>query len=67
MRKAVPERDEAEGDENEGAGEAAFHRVVMVVRPGASVSVIESHLGGAGLSGARLDFGIQEYNALIFL
>lgn len=43
-----------------GAGEMAFARIVFVVRPGASLKVIESHLGGAGLNAALLDFGVQK-------
>lgn len=43
-----------------GAGEMTYARIVFVVRPGASLNVIESHLGGAGLNAALLDFGVQK-------
>lgn len=43
-----------------GTGDASFSRVVFVVRPGASISVIESHIGGASLNGALLNFGLQK-------
>ncbi|MEM7767407.1 MAG: SufD family Fe-S cluster assembly protein [Pseudomonadota bacterium] len=39
--------------------EASFARVTMLVRPGASVDLFESHLGGAGFSSALLDLGVQ--------
>ncbi|MEO1029390.1 MAG: SufD family Fe-S cluster assembly protein [Pseudomonadota bacterium] len=42
-----------------GAGGAAFNRVVFVVRPAASISLIESYVGGASLNAALLDFGLQ--------
>lgn len=44
----------------EGAGDAHFARVVFVVRPGASITVLESHDGGAGLTAALIEFGVQE-------
>ncbi len=44
----------------EGAGDAHFARVVFVIRPGASVTVLESHAGGAGLTAALIEFGVQE-------
>jgi len=42
------------------AGDAAFARIVFVVRPGASLDVLESHLGGAGLNTSLSSFGIQK-------
>jgi Fe-S cluster assembly protein SufD len=44
----------------EGAGDAHFARIVIVVRPGASITVLESHQGGAGLSAALMEFGLQD-------
>lgn len=43
----------ADGDE------ANFARVTVLVRPGASIELIESHLGGAGFSSFLIDVGIQ--------
>lgn len=43
-----------------GNGTASFNRVVFVIRPGASLSIIESYVGGAGLNGVLLDFGVQK-------
>ncbi|MEL6664284.1 MAG: SufD family Fe-S cluster assembly protein [Pseudomonadota bacterium] len=40
--------------------EASFSRITLLVRPGASVHLIESHLGGAGFSGHLLDVGVQD-------
>lgn len=40
--------------------ETNFSRVTVLVRPGASLDLIESHLGGAGFSSALLDIGIQD-------
>ena len=40
--------------------ESSFSRVVFVVRPGASLDVYESHLGGAGFSGHLVDIGLQD-------
>lgn len=48
----------------DGAGEANFGRCVFVLRPGASLTVSESHLGGAGLSSALMEFGVQAGAAL---
>ncbi|MEO1406372.1 MAG: SufD family Fe-S cluster assembly protein [Pseudomonadota bacterium] len=42
------------------SGEAAFARIVFVVREGASVDVLESHLGGASLNAALASFGVQK-------
>ena len=39
--------------------ELGLARVKMVVREGADVSVIESHLGGAGLNSALLEFDVK--------
>lgn len=44
----------ADGDE------ANFARVTVLVRPGASVDLIESHLGGAGFSSYLIDVSVQE-------
>lgn len=44
--------------------EANFSRLVVLVRPGASVELIESHLGGAGLSSHLLEVGVQAGGAL---
>ncbi|MEM0985609.1 MAG: SufD family Fe-S cluster assembly protein [Pseudomonadota bacterium] len=40
--------------------EASFSRVTILVRPGASVDILESHLGGAGFSSHLLDLAVQE-------
>ena len=40
--------------------EASFARITVLVRPGASIHLIESHLGGAGFSGFLLDLALQE-------
>jgi len=40
--------------------EASFARVTVLVRPGASIDLIESHLGGAGFSSLLLDLAVQE-------
>lgn len=42
-----------------GAGEAAFSRLVFVIREGASLDVIESHLGGANLNSALTGFELK--------
>ena len=44
----------------EGAAEMTFHRVVLVVRPGASIRLIESHIGGASLNGTLIEIGLRE-------
>ncbi len=44
--------------------ETNFARVAFVVRPGASVEIIESHLGGAGLSSYLLEIEMQEGGAV---
>lgn len=40
--------------------EASFARLTVLVRPGASIDLIESHLGGAGFSSSLLDLSLQE-------
>lgn len=40
--------------------EANFARVSVVVRPGASLNLIESHVGGAGFSSFLIEIGMQE-------
>lgn len=40
--------------------ELNFGRVAIVVRPGSSLDLIESHLGGAGFSSYLLEIGMQE-------
>jgi len=40
--------------------ETNFARVAVIVRPGASVELIESHLGGAGFSSFLIEIGMQE-------
>lgn len=42
-----------------GAGETAFSRLVFVIREGASLDVIESHLGGASLNAALTSFELK--------
>jgi len=44
----------------EGGGDAQFARVVFVVRSEASITLLESHFGGAGLTAALIEFGVQE-------
>ncbi len=41
-------------------GETNFARVAVIVRPGASLDLIESHLGGAGFSSFLIEVGMQE-------
>jgi Fe-S cluster assembly protein SufD len=41
-------------------GETNFARVAVIVRPGASIDLIESHLGGAGFSSFLIEVGMQE-------
>lgn len=43
-----------------GSGEAAFSRLAFVIRDGASLDVIESHLGGAALNSALTSFELKE-------
>lgn len=45
-----------EGDRDE----TNFARIVIVVRPGAKLDLIESHLGGAGFSSFLLEIGMQQ-------
>lgn len=40
--------------------ETNFARVAVIVRPGASLDLIESHLGGAGFSSFLIEIGMQE-------
>ncbi|MEO1321625.1 MAG: SufD family Fe-S cluster assembly protein [Pseudomonadota bacterium] len=40
--------------------ETNFARVAIIVRPGASLDLIESHLGGAGFSSFLIEVGMQE-------
>lgn len=40
--------------------EINFARVAIVARPGATLDIIESHLGGAGFSSFLLEVGMQE-------
>lgn len=43
--------------------EASFARITVLVRPGASVDLIESHLGGAGFSSLLVDLAVQDGGA----
>jgi Fe-S cluster assembly protein SufD len=47
-----------------GAGEANFARIQILVRPGASVAVSESYLGGAGFTASLLEYSLQKGAAL---
>lgn len=40
--------------------ETNFARVAVIVRPGASLDLIESHIGGAGFSSFLIEIGMQE-------
>ncbi|MEO1303713.1 MAG: SufD family Fe-S cluster assembly protein [Pseudomonadota bacterium] len=40
--------------------ETNFGRVAVIVRPGASLDLIESHIGGVGFSSFLIEFGIQD-------
>lgn len=40
--------------------ETSFSRIALMVRPGASLDLYESHLGGAGFSGHLVDIGLQD-------
>ncbi len=42
-----------------GGGEANFGRVMVFVRPGASIDLFESHIGGAGLSCFLIEVGVE--------
>lgn len=44
--------------------ETNFARVAVVVRPGASLDLIESHTGGAGFSSFLIEIGMQEGGAV---
>ncbi|GAB5456440.1 MAG: Fe-S cluster assembly protein SufD [Henriciella sp.] len=41
-------------------GETNFARVAVVVRPGATLDLVESHLGGAGFSSFLIEVGMQD-------
>lgn len=41
-------------------GETNFARVAVIVRPGASLDLIESHVGGSGFSSFLIEIGMQE-------
>ena len=45
-------------------GETNFARVAVIVRPGATLDLIESHVGGAGFSSFLIEFGMQEGGAV---
>lgn len=40
--------------------ETNFARIAVIVRPGASLDLIESHLGGAGFSSFLIEIGMQD-------
>ena len=40
--------------------ETNFGRVVIIVRPGARLDLIESHIGGVGFSSFLIEFGVQD-------
>jgi Fe-S cluster assembly protein SufD len=40
--------------------ETNFARVAVIVRPGATLDLIESHVGGTGFSSFLIEFGMQE-------
>ena len=40
--------------------ETNFARVALIVRPGASIDLIESHLGGTGFSSFLIEIGMQD-------
>lgn len=40
--------------------EANFARIAVIVRPGASLDLIESHVGGAGFSSFLIEIGMQD-------
>lgn len=44
----------------EGAGEANFGRCIFVVREGASLTLSESYLGGAGLTSSLFEFDLKD-------
>ncbi|MEZ5947438.1 MAG: SufD family Fe-S cluster assembly protein [Hyphomonas sp.] len=43
-----------------GAGEANFARIQFVLRPGASLEVSETYLGGAGFTAALVEYSLQK-------
>jgi len=49
----------------DGAGEANFGRCIFVVRAGASLTMSESYLGGAGLSSSLFELRLQDGVSLI--
>lgn len=44
----------------DGSGEASFARIIFVIRAGASLTLTESYLGGAGFAAALLEFNLEE-------
>ncbi len=44
----------------DGEGEANFGRVVVLIRPGAALTVSESYTGGAGFSSVLFEYGLQD-------
>ncbi len=44
----------------EGEGEANFARVIVLIRPGAALTVSESYTGGAGFSSILFEYGLQD-------
>ena len=44
----------------DGAGEASFARIIFIIRAGASLTVTESYLGGAGFTAALLEFNLEK-------
>lgn len=44
----------------DGVGEANFGRVVVLIRPGAALTVSESYTGGAGFSSILFEYGVQD-------
>ena len=44
----------------DGAGEASFARIIFVIRAGASLTLTESYLGGAGFTSTLLEFNLEE-------
>ena len=44
--------------------ETNFARVAVIIRPGASLDLIESHLGGTGFSSFLIEIGMQEGGAM---
>lgn len=44
----------------DGAGEASFVRIIFLVKPGVSLTMTESYLGGAGFTAALLEFNLED-------